>query len=115
MKRAERQPETVSVTLFAGVYYKVWRVPAAGTVIPQHVHEHDHLTALLQGAVWAWRNDELLGSFRAPATLKIGAGDKHMFQTLVDDTTLACIHNADHLDAAEEPAVAALHALDLED
>ena len=114
MKRAEHQPETISVTIYAGIYYKLWRVPDADTVIPQHAHCWDHLTALLQGAVRVWCNDELLGDFRAPDTIKIGAGDKHAFQTLVPATVLACIHNADHLDG-DEPAVAAEHTLDLED
>ena len=114
MKRAEHQPETVSVSIYAGIYYKVWRVPDAGTIIPQHAHRWDHLTALLQGGVRVWRNDELVGDVLAPATIKIPAHDKHMFGTLVADTVLACIHNADHLEA-DEPAVAELHTLDLED
>ena len=114
MKRAEHQPETISVSIYAGIYYKVWRVPDAGTIIPQHAHRHDHLTALLQGGVRVWRNNELIGDFMAPATLHIAAHDKHMFGALVADTTLACIHNADHLDA-DEPAVAAHHHLELED
>jgi len=115
MKRATHQPETVSVSIYAGIYYKVWRVRDAGSVIPQHAHAHDHLTALLQGAVRVWCNDALVGDLLAPATIKIAAGDKHAFGTLKPDTVLACIHNADHLDADDEPAVSELHTLDLED
>jgi hypothetical protein len=110
MKRAEHQPETISVTIFAGIYYKLWRVPDAGTMIPQHAHRFDHLTALLRGAVRVWCNDELLGDVHSPATLKIGAGDKHAFQTLVDGVVLACIHNADHIEN-DEPAIAAEHVI----
>jgi hypothetical protein len=114
MKRAEHQPETVSVTLYGGIYYKLWRVPDVGTLIPQHAHEFDHLTALLQGTVRVWCNGEALGDYRAPATLKIAAGDKHAFMTLTPGAVLACIHNADRLDDGE-PAIHAEHAIEMED
>lgn len=115
MKRAEHQPETLSVTIYGGIYYKLWRVPDAGTLIPQHSHTFDHLTALLQGAVRVWCDDAMLGDYRAPATLKIAAGTKHSFVTLVPATVLACIHNADRLDDDDEPVIAERHDLELED
>ena len=62
----------------------------------------------------AWSDDELLGSYKAPATIRIAPRVKHRFLTLEPETTLACIHNADHLEA-DEPAVAEMHTLDLED
>ena len=114
MKRAPNQPETISVSIYAGIYMKVYRVPDANTLIPQHAHRHGHLTALLSGAVMVWCDDELLGSYKAPATIKIAPHVKHRFLTLVPETTLACIHNADHLEA-DEPAVATRHDLELED
>jgi quercetin dioxygenase-like cupin family protein len=114
MKRAEHQPETISVTIYGGVFYKLWRVPEAGTLVPQHAHEYDHLTALLQGAVRVWCNGEMVGDYRAPATLKIAAGDKHGFMTLTPGAVFACIHNADHLDDGE-PVVAERHDIELED
>jgi hypothetical protein len=42
MKRAERQPETISVSIYAGVFIKLWSVRDAGTLIPQHSHEFPH-------------------------------------------------------------------------
>jgi hypothetical protein len=39
----------------------------------------------------------------------------HSFLTLTPGVVLACIHNADHLAADDEPAVAAHHHLELED
>ena len=112
MKLAEHQPETVSIIIYGGIYYKLWRVPDAGTYIPQHSHEYDHLTALLQGVARIWRDGELLGDFMAPATVRIPAGCKHSFQTLTPGTVFACIHNAEH---GEEPAVRDAHTLEMED
>ena len=114
MKRAEHQPETISVTIYAGIYYKQYRVPDAGTLIPQHSHRFDHLTTLLQGSVRVYRADELLGDYHAPAVVQIPAGVFHSFLTLAPDVALACIHNADHLDG-DGPAVAQLADLQLED
>ena len=114
MKRAEHQPETVSVSIYAGIYYKVWRVPDADTIIPQHSHRFDHLTALLHGSVRVWRDDELMGDYSAPATIRIPAHAMHTFRSLVPGVVLACIHNADHIEG-EEPAVAEYAYLELED
>ena len=114
MKRAEHQPETFSISIYAGIYYKVWRVQDAGTLIPQHGHHHSHLTAVLQGAIRAWRDEECLGDFLAPAVVRIPAYTLHSFLTLTDDVALACIHNADHLER-DEPAVSQEAHLELED
>lgn len=114
MKRAEHQPETVSVTIFAGIYYKVWRVPDADTIIPQHSHVYDHMTAILQGWVGVWRDGKHVGDFLAPAVVRIPAGCKHRFRTLNADCVFACIHNANHIEG-DEPAVAEEHHFVLED
>lgn len=114
MKRAENQPETVSCIVYGGVYYKLWRIPDADTLVPQHSHHWPHLTAILQGMVRVWRDDELVGDFMAPATVQIPAHAMHRFLSLVPGTVLACIHNADRLEDGE-PAVAAEHTLELED
>ena len=114
MKRAPNQPETISVSLYAGIYYKVYRVPDANTLLPQHSHRFGHLTAVLQGSVSVWSDDGLDCVYSAPATIMIAPHVKHSFLTLSDDVLLACIHNADHLEA-DEPAVAEEHNLELED
>ena len=117
MKRAPNQPETVSVSIYAGIYYKVYRIPDADTLIPQHAHEFPHLTSLLQGRVRLWREGDDDGpiEYCAPATIRVPAHVMHSFLTLTPGVVLACIHNADHLGAGDEPAVAELHTLDLED
>ena len=102
MKRAENQPETVSVTVYGGIFYKVWRVPDADTLIPQHSHSYDHLTAIIQGMVRVWRDDEHIGDFMAPATVRIPARCKHRFLTLAPATVFACIHAEGTEDAVHE-------------
>jgi hypothetical protein len=39
----------------------------------------------------------------------------HSFLTLTPGVVLACIHNADHLVEADEPAIAEEHNLELEE
>jgi hypothetical protein len=110
MKRASNQPVTTALTIFAGVYAKAYTVPDAGTLLPQHSHKTGHVTAITAGAVRAWRGEELLGDFHAPAMLSIPAHTLHRFLTLVPVVQLLCIHNADHIEN-DEPAVAAEHVI----
>lgn len=115
MKRAANQPTTETITIYGGIYYRVWSVPDAGTILPQHSHAYDHLTAVLRGTVRVWCDDELVGEFSAPATVPVPARRMHEFHTLTPDCLLACIHNADHADPDGEPPVAAENNLVLED
>ena len=68
----------------------------------------------MQGSVRAYRADELLGDYHAPAVVQIPAGVFHSFLTLTPDCALACIHNAYHLDGSE-PAVSQHAIVNLED
>jgi len=111
MKRAERQPETVALAIYAGIYCKTYRVPDAGTVLPQHSHEWPHVTFVASGAVYVERDGEPAGRYDAPALIRIPAHTMHAFTTLAPDVVLACIHNADHAEADGEPAIAAEHHL----
>jgi hypothetical protein len=114
MKRAEHQPLTISVTIFGGIYYKLYSVPEAFTVMPQHAHDYDHITALLQGDVVVNFGDNTALSFSAPATIRVRARRKHNFVTLTPNVVLACIHNADRLGDGE-PAIHQHHNLELEE
>jgi hypothetical protein len=114
MKRAEHQPEQTAVCIYAGIFVKTWSVRDVGTLLPQHAHEFSHLTLVMRGAVRAWRGEEMLGDYRAPATIPIPAHAFHTFLTLTPDVALACIHNADHIEA-DEPAVAQRADLEMED
>lgn len=110
MKRAVNQP-TSDLVLYAGIFCKTWHVADAGTLIPQHSHQHPHLTYLVRGAIRAWCDDQPLGDFIAPAAIKIPALRKHTFLTLSDAVTLACIHSVGE---ADDAAVADEHILELE-
>jgi hypothetical protein len=118
MKRAEHQPETISVTIYAGVFVKTWSVRDAVTLLPQHAHEYPHMTLVMRGTVRAWRGEEEsveeLGDFSAPAVIRIPANTLHTFLTLTPDCALACIHNADHIED-DEPAIAQRADLELEE
>jgi mannose-6-phosphate isomerase-like protein (cupin superfamily) len=114
MKRAPNQP-VGDLTLYAGIFCKVWHVPDAGTMLPQHAHEHDHLTLIISGKVTLWRDDAFVSEFNAPATIKVPAREHHRFFTHAPNTVLACIHNADHADATGDPLIFASRPLELED
>jgi len=113
MKRAEHQPEQVEVSIYAGIFAKLWSVADAGTLLPQHAHQFPHLTIIMRGAVRVWRGDDMLGDFRAPAVVKIPADTLHNFLTLTNDVCIACLHNADHIDG-DEPTVSQEAHLELE-
>ena len=110
LKRAPRQPETISVTIYGGVFYKVWRVPDMSTLIPQHSHDYDHMTIIIAGAVRVWRDDELVGDFLAPSTVQIPKHCKHSFLTLTSGTIFGCVHREDTANAVYEE-----HIIELED
>jgi len=110
LKRAEHQPETVSLTIYGGILYKVWRVPDSNTLIPQHSHEYDHLTVVIKGLVQVWRDDKLAGEYRAPDIIKIPKHCKHRFLTLEPDCVFACVHQADTAEMVHEE-----HHLELEE
>jgi hypothetical protein len=97
MKRAPNQP-TSDLTLFAGIFAKLYTVPDANTLLPQHAHRHSHLTLVISGTVEAWADDEPLGKFEAPAFIKIEALVKHRFLTCTSGVQLACIHASDAVD-----------------
>ena len=80
MKRAENQP-TSELVLYAGIYCKLWSVPDRGTLLPQHSHVWDHISLIVQGAVRVWRDEDLIGDFKAPAMVKIEAYALHKFLT----------------------------------
>lgn len=110
MKPAPNQPITMGICIYGGVYCKTWLVPDVGTIVPQHSHNHDHLTLVMSGAVQVWRDGEPVRDYTAPSAVQIPAHSKHLFVTLTDNVALACLHAADTLED-EEPAVAEEHQL----
>jgi quercetin dioxygenase-like cupin family protein len=115
MQRSQHQPLMVDISIYAGIYVKTFVVPDRGTLVPQHSHHWPHISYLVSGVMRVWCGEQQLGDFAAPCAVRIAAHEKHSFLTLTDNVTILCIHNADHLDAAEEPDVAEMHTLQLED
>ena len=92
------QPASVEIFASDDIFIKTMGPLAAGTLVPQHSHEFDHVSLLAVGAIEVWIADvneplALLGRFEAPRAIEIKAGRKHLFQALVDGTLVCCIHN----------------------
>jgi quercetin dioxygenase-like cupin family protein len=111
MKRAVNQP-TTEIAIYAGIYAKTWTVADAGSLLPQHAHQHPHLSIIVSGSVRVWRGDEDLGEFRAPAIVRIPAHTFHRFLTITDGVVIACVHAVGEADAV---VIEREHVLDMED
>ncbi len=92
------------------IWIRYYSLPKAGTVAPQHAHEHDHITLICSGTIVAFKDDEQLGKFEAPAIIIIPAKSKHAFVALTDNVTLACLHNLRGTEL-EEPKIFEEHVL----
>lgn len=77
----------------AGIYFRSLRMPRAGTVVSQHVHDHDHATLCGNGRAIMFVNGERVGELRAGQAAELKAGQRHSFITLKPDTLLVCIHD----------------------
>lgn len=97
---AAEQPPEVEWTTADGIFIKQMFIRRAGTFIPQHSHRYAHLSLLAVGAVRLWKDGEPAGTYEAPKPIMIEAGVKHLFEALVDGTTIFCCHNALHPDVA---------------
>ena len=75
------------------MWIRTYTLEKAGYIVPQHAHEHDHITLLSQGSIEAWKDNEHMGVFQAPAMIVIPAGSKHRFRALTDNVFLSCLHN----------------------
>jgi len=87
------QPHSSELTI-DGAFIKTLVLPNIGMIVPQHAHASAHLTIVVRGSVRVWVNNLLLGMYRAPASLLIGAGDMHHFEVIRPDTLLRCVHGA---------------------
>lgn len=108
MKRAVEQPVTTDIKILPGLFIKTAIVPKAGTIIPQHSHNTDHVTLLAVGTMRVWADDVLLGDYTGPTGILIRARTKHRFCTMTDGLVFACIHASDDPETFEE------HTLEME-
>jgi quercetin dioxygenase-like cupin family protein len=89
----------------AGIYFRSVLLAKAGTVIPQHVHDHDHATFVGSGSVRLWVDGEWAGDVKAGHAIEIKAGREHLFQSLADNTLLACIHDVASATSIKEKGI----------
>lgn len=78
-----------------GIYFRSILLKDAGTVVPQHVHDHDHVTFIGSGRVRGWKDGEWIGDRGPGEVFEIPAGSAHVFQAIAPDTLLACVHDMD--------------------
>lgn len=76
-----------------GLYFRAICLKRAGMIVPQHSHEHDHVTLIANGEARVWVDGAWLGDFKAFRALEIKAGKKHVFMALEPNTRLACVHD----------------------
>lgn len=87
------QPPDISFACEDGIFVKQMYLAHAGTLIPQHSHDYDHISMLAVGSLRVWCDNDLMGDFTAPRPITIKAGRKHTFLSLVPETLVYCIHN----------------------
>lgn len=100
-QRAAQQPIQTDIKMCDGLFVKSIRIAKSRTVVPQHAHSYDHLSHVSAGAVWVTADGLLLGLYCAGETILIKARVLHRFETVLDNTVLLCIHNADHAEDGE--------------
>lgn len=89
------QPPITRIVEAGGLYFRSVLIQDAGTIIPQHTHDHDHVTLVGSGRVRGWQDGECLGD-RGPGDIfEIPAGKGHVFQSLEPNTLLTCVHDVE--------------------
>ena len=86
---------TVQFSTFGGVLTKLHILHPVGYMVPQHVHEYDHQTLVVNGGLGVWQNGVFAGNYFQGAILNIPRKVAHTFQALTANSAFACIHNMD--------------------
>lgn len=97
----DEQPISTEIRMADGVFAKTMVVKKDGTIIPQHAHRFDHVSVLVRGRVRLFTDGDSCGVFSAPCGILIKAGVKHLFETLVDDTIILCVHDIGTAESVE--------------
>lgn len=76
-----------------GFYFRSVTFKEVGTIIPQHVHDHDHVTFVGHGRFRGWKDGEWIGDRSAGQAFFIPKGSAHIFMSLEPDSLLTCVHD----------------------
>lgn len=76
-----------------GFYFRTICLAEPGYVVPQHVHDHEHVTLVGSGKARGWKHGVWIGDRSAGEAFVIEADAPHLFQALDAQTRLTCIHN----------------------
>lgn len=95
------QPISTEIKMADGIFMKTMRAEKAGTLIPQHAHKFSHVSNLVRGKIRVFVDGKTMGDYEAPIGITIAANLKHMFETLVDDTIMLCVHDIGTAEAVE--------------
>jgi hypothetical protein len=101
LELAPEQPLSTEIHMADGVFVKTMAIPQAGTIVPQHAHVFPHVSVLVKGALRIFQDGVDAGEFTAPFGILIPARVKHLFVSLVDDTTVLCVHDIGTAESVE--------------
>ena len=106
----EQQPYGVEIKMADGIFVKQMVLSRAGTVVPQHAHEYEHLSMLAVGTIRLFKDGVAAGEFSAPCGITIAARVKHTMVALSNRVVIYCIHN---IERSGEVDIHAEHQLEL--
>lgn len=76
-----------------GLYFRAICLENVGDVVPQHAHDHAHVTLIASGKARLWIEGAWVADIPAFKAIEIEANRKHIFQALEPKTRLACVHD----------------------
>ena len=75
-----------------GLYFRAILLPNKGDIVPQHIHNYDHVSLIASGKVRLTVEGRPEGDFEAFRAIVIKANKLHVFEALENNTRLACVH-----------------------
>lgn len=102
LQQRVHEPVVENIEEVCGLYFRSVLLAKAFTALPQHEHDHSHATYVGSGSVRVWVDNKFLGDFVAGRAIPIEAGKKHFFQSIEDNTRLACVHDVASAMAVKE-------------
>lgn len=101
-KLSEQPVERIEIV--AGLYFRSVLLEN-GTVIPQHVHDHDHATFVGSGRARGWANGRWIGDKGPGEAFEVLAYQEHVFQALEANTRLCCVHDIESAESVKRKGI----------